>query len=208
MLVFIDDSGDPGFKIDKGSSPFFIISLIIFDDELEAEKTAVAIKDLRRELGFPDNVEFKFFKSSRSVRQKFLQRVCNFKFRIRSLVIQKSLIHSEELRGNKNSFYSYVIKMALKYNDGTILDAKIKIDGSGDRSFRRNFLSYLRRQLNSQEQRIMKSCKLVDSAGNVLIQLADMIAGSIHRSYNEKKPDSKLYKSIIKKRIEKEWPFK
>ncbi len=39
MLVFIDDSGDPGFKLDKGSSKFFVISLVIFNDNLEAEKT-------------------------------------------------------------------------------------------------------------------------------------------------------------------------
>lgn len=208
MLVFIDDSGDPGFKLDKGSSAFFVISLIIFDDELEAEKTAVAIKDLRRELKFPDDLEFRFFKSSQFVREKFLKRVCNFRFRIRSLVIEKALIRSEELRCNKNSFYSYVIKLVLEHNDGTILNAKIKIDGSGDRVFRRSFLSYLRKQLNSQERKIMKSCKLVDSHGNVLIQLADMIAGSIHRSYNVRKDDSKIYKAIIKKRIENEWFFK
>jgi hypothetical protein len=38
MLVFIDDSGDPGFKLDRGSTPFFVIALVIFEDELEATK--------------------------------------------------------------------------------------------------------------------------------------------------------------------------
>lgn len=27
MLVFIDDSGDPGFKLDKGSSHFLLLAL-------------------------------------------------------------------------------------------------------------------------------------------------------------------------------------
>ena len=36
MLVFIDDSGDPGFKLGKGSSLIFVIGCIVFDDELEA----------------------------------------------------------------------------------------------------------------------------------------------------------------------------
>jgi hypothetical protein len=67
-LVFIDDSGDPGFKLGKGSSDFFIISAVIFDDTLEAEKTALAIKTLRRELGFSDKVEFKFNKSNKNDR--------------------------------------------------------------------------------------------------------------------------------------------
>ena len=63
MLVFIDDSGDPGFKFERGSSRYFIVLILIFNDELEAEKTAVAIKELRRNLGFPDDAEFKFSKS-------------------------------------------------------------------------------------------------------------------------------------------------
>ena len=49
MLVFIDDSGDPGFKIEKGSSTHFVIAMVCFDDTLEAEKTTVAIKELKRD---------------------------------------------------------------------------------------------------------------------------------------------------------------
>lgn len=207
MLVFIDDSGDPGFKFDKGSTKFFVISLVIFDDELEAERTALAIKNLRRELRFSDKSEFKFYKSSREVRRKFLTKVCGFKFRVRSLVVDKSLIRSNELRTSKNSFYGYAIKTVLKYSDGKISNAKVKIDGSGDRVFRKNFLGYLRRQLNSKELTVMDNCKLVDSQQNVLIQLADMIAGSVHRSYNPEKLDHKIYKAIIKRRIEDEWRF-
>jgi hypothetical protein len=60
QLVFIDDSGDPGFKIKKGSSPVFVIALVIFDDHLVAEEVSLAVKKLKRELGFPDDMEFHF----------------------------------------------------------------------------------------------------------------------------------------------------
>lgn len=208
MLVFVDDSGDPGFKLEKGSSKFFAISLIIFDDELEAEKTAVAIKELKRTLRFPDDVEFKFNKSRRETREKFLQAINQYQFRVRSLVMDKSIIRSQELRTSKDSFYAYAIKTVLKHSNDSILDAKIKIDGSGDRIFRRSFLSYLRKQLNSRQKRIIKNCKMVDSKGSVLIQAADMIAGSIRRSYDTSKADAPFYKSIITKHIEDEWRFR
>jgi len=65
MQVFIDDSGDAGFKINKGSSRFFVISAVIFSDDLEIEKTALEIKKLKRELRFPDDIEFKFNKSNK-----------------------------------------------------------------------------------------------------------------------------------------------
>jgi hypothetical protein len=208
MLVFIDDSGDPGFKIEKGSSTHFVIAMVCFDDELEAEKTAVAIKELRRKLRIKDHEEFKFFKSCRDHRIDFLKTVNKFDFRVKCLIVDKEKIYSPELKSNKNSFYAYFIKEALKNNNKTILEAKIRIDGSGNRIFRNNFVTYLRKELNSEERSIIKNCQLVDSSSNVLIQLADMIAGSINRSENKDKKDSSDYKSVIKKKIEDEWSFR
>lgn len=207
MLVFIDDSGDAGFKIDKGSSQYFVIALVIFDDELEAEKTAIAIKELRRDLRFPDNVEFKFFKSSNKVRTRFLSVVKDYRFRVRCIVVDKTKIYSPELRGNKNSFYGYAIKTVLKYSEN-IINAKIKIDGSGDRVFRKNFLGYLKKQLNDDDRKIIKNCRLVDSKENVLIQLADMVSGSIRRSFDTNKQDRLVYREIFKQRIEDIWEFR
>ncbi len=208
MLIFVDDSGDAGFKLKEGSSLFFVIAMVIFDDELEAEKTAIAIKDLKRSLKFPEDVEFRFFKTSKNVRVKFLKAIEPFKFRVRALVVEKALIHSSQLREDKQSFYGYAIKTVLKYSEASVLDARVKIDGSGDRLFRKSFLGYLRRELNSGNKKIIKNCKLVDSKSNVLIQMADMIAGSIRRSRDLSKTDSKAYRSIIKKHIEDEWSFK
>lgn len=205
MLVFIDDSGDPGFKLDKGSSAVFVIALVIFDDELEAEKTAVAVKELRRSLGFAEHEEFKFFKSRSEVREKFLRAVAPFKFKVRALVVDKKKIYSPLLKRDKNSFYGYMIKTVLKH--GLLKDARIKIDGSGDRVFRRNFLTYLRKELNSEDRHALEHCKLVDSEGNVLIQMADMIAGTIRRSYDVLKTDGPVLKKIIRKHIEDEWLF-
>ena len=110
MLIFIDDSGDPGFKIERGSTPYFVISMVIFDDNLEAEKIAVAIKELKRKTKFSDNVEFRFFKAHKKYRIMFLNAVNVFKFRVRCLVVDKSIIESHELKSNKNSFYAYFIK--------------------------------------------------------------------------------------------------
>lgn len=208
MLVFIDDSGDAGFKLGKGSSNFFVISAIIFNDNLEAEKTAVKIKEIRREMNFSDKIEFKFNKSRRVIREKFLKAINCFDFKIRSIIVNKKNIRSLELKNDKESFYSYFIKTLLKFNNNSILNASIKIDGSGDRAFRRSFLAYLRKQLNSEEIKVIKNCKLVNSKNNVLIQMADMVVGSIRRSYDIEKTDHKIYKNIVKKHIEDEWKFK
>lgn len=98
MLVFIDESGDPGFALTRGSSRYFVIVCVIFHDELEAEKMAVTLKELRRNLGLSHESEFKFNKSRKKVRVAFLRTLQHFNFSVRALVIDKTLIRSTRLQ--------------------------------------------------------------------------------------------------------------
>ena len=60
MLVFIDESGDPGLKTDQGSSRFFTIGLVVFEDHDEAQACDDRITLLKRELGWSADSEFHF----------------------------------------------------------------------------------------------------------------------------------------------------
>ena len=113
------------------------------------------------------------------------------------------MLYSPELR-KKESFYAYFIKQALKFSGGTILEAKIRIDGSGDRLFKKGFMTHLRKELNTEQKVIVKQCRLVDSKNDALIQAVDMIAGSIRRAYES---NDKKFKDIIQSHIEDEWNF-
>lgn len=205
MLVFIDDSGDPGFKVEKGSSVVFVIVLVIFDDDLEAEKTAVEIKQLKRDLKFPDDVEFKFHQSRIQVKRKFLQKVSGYKFRIRAIAVKKENIRSPFLTSNKESFYNYIVMQVLRNSRKNIKKAKLKFDKRGEKRIRDNLRVYLSRELDNKSSHIFEDLKFVDSKTNVLIQFADMVAGTIGAFYKNKDKD---LMAIIKKRIEDVWEFK
>lgn len=208
MLVFIDDSGDPGFKIGKGSSSHFVIACVIFDDELAAEETAVAIKKYRRQLGFTENMEFKFSKSRPEIKSGFLKTIKSYNFRIRAIVVDKRIVRSDELKNSQDSFYNYFIKQVLLHNRGTIINSKVRLDGHGNRLFRKGLTTYLRRELNYKDKKVLQKLKLVNSKTNVLIQMADMVAGAIRRSYDPTKKDAKVYYKIIQSKIENCWKFK
>jgi len=87
------------------------------------------------------------------------------------------------------------------------LQAKINLDGSGDKEFRQNLISYLRHQLNSEEKQIMKNLRFRDSKKNVLIQLSDMVVGSIRKHYDKKTDDCEEYRKVIRRREENVWEF-
>lgn len=208
MLVFIDESGDGGFKVQKGASRNFVIALVIFEDDLDAEETALIIKKFRRSIGKPDYFEFKFNKISKEYRVGFLNAVKNCKFKIRAIIIQKEKIYSPVLRNSKDKFYNFVIKEVLEKSNHLIKNARIRLDGLGERQFKRNLVTYLRKNLNSESKSVMKNLKFRNSKNDVLIQLADMVAGSISKYYDHEKTDSKHYKKIIDHLIDDIWEFK
>lgn len=213
QYIFIDESGDPGFKFEKGSSKYFVIACVIFKDKLEMERTALMIKDLKRELGFKDGTEFKFSQSKNEVKINFLTQVNKTQWSVVALIIDKTKIRSTELKNNKTSFYNYFVKTLIK-NNNSIYNAKINIDGSGDRDFKRSFKTYLNRELNIKDSKKFLDFKFIDSKKDVLIQMSDMICGSIRRYYEADNTDKNIftrdrnYKNIIKNHIINEWNFK
>jgi len=206
MLVFIDNSGDPGFKTDKGSSKIFVIAIVIFKDNLEAEKTSLSIKELRRKLKMSDLSEFKFNKSSKKFRRAFIETAKRYDFKIRAIVVNKKDIYSQRLRAHKENFYNYIIMQVIK-NSKSIEKAKLKFDKRGEIEIRNQLRVYLSRELDNKKNNIFNDLKFVDSRQNTLIQLADMVAGSIFSFYTVK---DKNYLEELKKwkRVEDIWTFR
>ena len=104
MLVFIDESGDCGMKNREGSSKFFIVTAIIFEDHEDAEACDKKITALRRELKVADQYEFKFTSCSDKIREYFLRATAQFDYFYSSMVINKAGLWGEGFN-YKESFY-------------------------------------------------------------------------------------------------------
>ncbi|MER9654378.1 DUF3800 domain-containing protein [Mesorhizobium sp. M0152] len=203
MLVFIDESGDPGFKVSKGSSPAFVLALVAFSDRAVSLEVQAAIDAVSKQLRvFP---EFKFSKSRPEIRDAFFDAVLPFDFCIRAIAVQKERIQSGYLRSNKEAFYSFFVKSMLKFDNGLLKDARIVIDGSGERVFKQELSSYLRRHT---EKGAIRSVRFSDSRNDRLVQLADMCTGAIARSYRDNRDDADRWRQMIKAKIEDVWDFR
>lgn len=202
--VFIDESGDAGFKFGKGSSDFFVIAMIIFGDESEMTKTSIAIGLLKRKIGFEEYREFKFHKLSKEVKITFFTEMKKFRYKIISLYVDKRKIKNLIFKDNIKLFYIHAVKMLKEMDMISRSGIKIKLDGGGGRLFRRQFSSYLRKELNSNDNDMIYNLKFVDSKSNSLIQLADMVAGALRKSVEGNKKDKDIYRNILKKNIETE----
>ncbi|WP_203585958.1 DUF3800 domain-containing protein [Subtercola lobariae] len=108
--------------------------------------------------------------------------------------------------------HNYAIRSLLTHTHGTIADAKIKIDGNDTKTFRLQNAAYFRRVVNDECPGTIREISTADSSKNVMIQLADMVVGAIHRSYKPDKNDCRLYRALLAKRLNDRrssvWEFK
>ena len=132
QLIFIDDSGDPGFKKGASSSIFVMTGAIFINSEV-ATLVNDAISEYRRSLGWKDGHEFKFRTTAKE------------------------------------------IKLRVK--------------------------TYIRQELNTKDYKKVEDFDVRDSRRDNLIQLADIVAGSINRSLQTDKTDSEEYIRIIRNKI-------
>jgi hypothetical protein len=197
MLVFVDESGDPGLKLAQGSSAHFVVALVVFEDAEESGMVDQRLHLLRRELQLHPHFEFKFNKCSQDLRQAFLRAVAPYNFFYYGIVIMKSGLYGEGFKF-KESFYKYVTQLVFLNAREHLESARVYIDASGDREFRRQINIYLKKKVN-QERRHIERVGFLDSANSNLIQLADMVAGAINRSYSKKK-DAEDYIKLIRHR--------
>ena len=202
MLVFIDESGDAGFKLDKGSTPIFVMAMVIFATPDDAAQTAAAIDASEaRRLHKP---EFKFSKCSDDIRDAFCRAVARCPFKVRAIVVRKEVLYSPRLKADKDRFYEYFVKQMMIWDGGALQDARVIIDGSGDRAFRRDLNAALRRRLT---EGAIRDVRFKDSHRDVLVQLADMCAGAIARSYRKDRDTPHRWRRMLGSRINDVWDF-
>lgn len=210
MLVFADESGDPGRKVKEGSSLYFLVALVTFEDNNEALDCDRRIDLLRKQLNLAPAFEFHFSSNSARVREQFLQAVAPYPFFCHTFALNKD---RDRLYGQgfvfKESLYKFAARMTFENAKPYLVNAKVVIDGSGGRQFRDELSAYLRKRIISQEgRRLIRSVRIQRSAGNNLLQLADYVAGVTNRALCGKQDGNLLKQKYLAMhmRSDRVWP--
>ncbi|MBO5441637.1 MAG: DUF3800 domain-containing protein [Alphaproteobacteria bacterium] len=197
QLVFIDESGDPGFDIAHGASSYFVIAVVIFNSMDAVNSMITGIEDLKRELNIHD--ELKFSKASHENRLKYIETINKYTFFSKIIVVNKNIITSHDLRNKPRLFYNFILKQVLTHSP--ILEAKVILDGKGNKHFRDELKSYLKRENDNK----IKDFSLKDSKKDCLVQVADTIASAIAWGYKNNNP---IYEKSFNKNKIHIWEFK
>jgi len=199
MKIFIDESGDLGWTLDKpnrngGSSRFITITGLVIE-ESEEKYVNRFISDIYKKYNLTPNVEKKgnnFSSEHSSFITSQLQKIYtkSKSFKIISITVNKSKVF-DSLRKDKNIFYNYVLGLLLKpeivqHNSIEIILDKRTIKVSHGESFP----DYIKTEIWGEGLDIDISCEFVESTKNKMIWFADWYANFIWRNHEDNETSS------------------
>jgi hypothetical protein len=164
--------------------------MVVFADQKMASRANAKLEKLRSDLG--KTKEFKFGKLNPKQRLLIAQNIAQLEFRALVVVIDKTQLDSS-VQVNTPDSYAWLIGQSFSEFQKSITNAKIRIDGNGSKVYKRQFKSYLRNLLPIG---CVHDFAFEDSMKAVLIQLADFIAGLVHR-HVQGQDQQGLLKSLI-----------
>ena len=197
-FVFIDESYS--MKKKKTATSHIVVAAVLIVEQEKLSILTDAMNTFRADLGWNELHELKFNSAKKSIIKDFLNYIKQFEFEAHAVVIDRLKIADETLFNTGEDLYNnLVIDLLLKMS---LKEPSIVIDGVSDKKQAQRVRTFLRKSL---KQHGIEKCKIgfVDSRKNVLIQLIDVITGSIARSYNSSKTDRYDYINIIKPKIKR-----
>lgn len=174
-----DEAGDVSFAFDKGASTHFVIALI---STAQPDVLRQALFDLRVRRGLPTSYEFKFHKlSGAELRRETFTTLETADFDIWALVVDKTCLPTYWQGLDAHDFYALtaaelLLRIPLVHRES----ATLLLDEFDPRD---KALLALKRALKRRTtHRGLRKMINVRSRSESLVQIADLVAGSILRS--------------------------
>jgi hypothetical protein len=200
MQVYVDESGDSGMSGKPGSTPYFVVAAVLFNDDEAASECRRAIRELMLRLEWHPRQEFKFNKADHTLRKRFFETIAAQDFWYNAVVLNK-----KELKGPgfqfKDPFYKYTVRLVFTNAKPHLDRATVVMDQCGSRDFRDQMQSYLQKQVREADGRSpIRRVRTEKSHSCELVQMADMVVGAIARSFHPARKDARTYRDMIRHR--------
>jgi hypothetical protein len=176
--AYADESGDPGYQFQAGSSPLFVITILL---PSEPEALLNRVLDARRRLGKPETFEFHFPQARQEIRRVFFEAVAPEAWSLFTAVIHKRHSPPALRQAGKRGLYVHSLGgLALRAPvpfDGV----KLHLDGTGSQ---KEFIQALKTGVRAvcreagRPAQSFKEIRILNSS-HPLIQCADMVTGAV-----------------------------
>ena len=207
MLLFMDESGDKGPVVAKGSSKLLAVTAVVFRSEDSARKCREAIASFREKIG---GGEFHFRENDNDRRIAFLEAVSVHELSYYAVVCRKERLDYRRWKNPSDLFHEIAGRVIDSVKE-SLKKSRLFFDTLGGKTSDCALASYLKKRAGIVEgvPRICRAKSIRKSGNDNLIQLADMICGAIVYSFGTKSDCERFRRIIIRcEKLVLEWPEK
>lgn len=201
--AFIDESGAYGWDLDNNSvSRFFILSAIIIEQQ-NLEGLRKKVISLQEKYFSGSELKSNKIGKDHKRRTKIITEISSFPIKIFSLVYDKRKLKDYPGLQFKTSFYKFLNQSIYSTLLQSFPVITITGDSVGDTDFMESFLKYLRNRCGPVDLFNESSLMVQDSRKEPLIQIADIVSGTLAYEFDERKnkPAEYDYLKILENNI-------
>jgi hypothetical protein len=172
VLIFMDESGDDGIKLDAGSSPRFLFAAVGFAVQEDADACRAAVADFRAARGLPANFEFRHASTPPNLLRELAVALSLAPFEAMVAAIDKTEFPDSRFRHP-------VQAAALRMFGDRLRKAKVYADECGGKNSVIATRTALRSLLGRTGDGVPRIAHFVACKSHVesLVQIADLVAG-------------------------------
>lgn len=181
--VFVDESGGTNLPF-EGQSPrdYYVIAGILFP-EAEFPRYSDAAKSIVRNHARDGELKSSSLGSNVARRERVLRDIAENQFPFYCLVVNKARIWRDSGLRWRPSFYKFLHRMFYSQIKGAFVGIQALADQYGRSEFMDSFKSYMEEQAT-----LFDRFEFAPSSDVPLLQIADVVAGSVRRVYMHEDP--------------------
>ncbi len=200
ILAFADEYGSNSFDFTKEGTHFVIAAVIVSDEERGTIEGK--INQIKKKHNFQLG-EIKSSKIGSDVarRRKVLKDIVELDFSVYAVSINKKELEGEGFK-YKKSFYKFLNGLIYQELFKTFPNLSLEVDEHGSNKFMLEFKKYVEKN-HKPDLFTGSEFNVANSTKSVLIQVADLIAGTLGHCFDENKNDldASEFLDILKPRL-------
>ena len=187
IYAFIDESGAFGWDLENPDcGSHFVVSAIIVEEENLAELRA-GLKTIKQEFFPSSEMKSSSLGNNLDRRRRLLARCRNLPFYIYTCIVDKANLRDWPGMEYKKTFYKYINKQLYNALKTSYPKLTICADKIGTESFMESFAQYIEK--HTQRDLFSETdFGFEDSKNEIVIQLADIISGSVRKEFDRTSP--------------------
>jgi Protein of unknown function (DUF3800) len=182
LHIYVDESGTPNLTEEGEHPDYYVIVALLISDSNFSDCEASA-KEIVSNYAGEGELKSSSVGNNTDRRKRILTDIKNADFRYYSLVVNKSEVWRESGLQYKQVFYKFLHRMFYSRIKRNFSGLSIVADQYGDSDFMEKFKSYLFGFNN-----LFDSIDFQPSSELPLLQIADIISGTIRRIYDKSDP--------------------